>query len=143
MMHISLFVARYADKCAEMKQAPADGHELASFMMDLLGEVTARGQSFPALMYGSDAVMAANMSCTFPPIRSFSAGARTTVSIAIVPLAPALFSTTTSCPRRCEIHWPINLAWKSFGPPGGNFTTMRTGRVGYLCVAALSHIKLH
>jgi hypothetical protein len=65
-----------------------------------------------------------------------SAGALATEAAAISPLAPARFSTTTARPRRSPMPGAIRRASRSFGPPGGNPTTKRSGRSGKSAVCA-------
>ena len=47
-----------------------------------------------------------------------------------VPLAPALFSTTTGWPSDSESLPPTSRAMKSAAPPGGTVTNRRRGRFG-------------
>jgi len=44
--------------------------------------------------------------------------------------APALFSTKNCCPNALEKCCPSTRATMSVPPPGGEGTTMRTGRAG-------------
>src|SRR5687767_5507457 len=48
----------------------------------------------------------------------------------MLPLAPALFSTTTGWPSACESLSPRARAARSVEPPGGNPTSSFTGRSG-------------
>jgi len=51
-------------------------------------------------------------------------------------LAPGLFSMNTFWPSTADILSATRRPTKSVGPPGGNATTMRTGRFGKSCAWA-------
>src|ERR1035437_30461 len=55
--------------------------------------------------------------------------------IPIVLLAPERFSTSTGCPRPCDMPSAMNLTSTSAFPPGGNGTMMRIGRLGNVCAS--------
>src|SRR5439155_10205512 len=57
--------------------------------------------------------------------------------MAILPLAPDLFSTTICWCRLRDKDSPTRRAPTSVDPPAGNGTTKRTGRFGHSCAAAL------
>src|SRR5215831_17555017 len=59
-----------------------------------------------------------------------SGGARTTVSVPILPPAPGRLSTMNDVPSRSDKNWLINRAAKSYPPPAGAGTIRRTGRDG-------------
>src|SRR5690606_31855744 len=59
----------------------------------------------------------------------------------MVALAPPRFSTTNGCPRRCASCLASCLATMSVGPPGGNGTTMVTGRCGHVTSAAAAVLQ--
>ena len=65
-----------------------------------------------------------------------SGAARATCSAAMLPLAPALFSTTMGWPSACESLSPSARAARSVEPPGGKPTSMRIGLLGYWAQAA-------
>lgn len=68
-----------------------------------------------------------------PAINVWPSGfARATSAAAIVPAAPALFSTTTGCPSSTVNRAPSLRAIKSVEAPGANGTSNRIGRSGYL-----------
>src|SRR5665647_3469129 len=52
-----------------------------------------------------------------------------------MPPAPAWFSTMTDLPHNSLSFCATSRAITSFEPPGGNGTTMRTGRSGKACAA--------
>src|SRR5918911_3103599 len=56
----------------------------------------------------------------------------------MLPLAPALFSTTTACPHFSESFGPITRARMSIPVPGEKGTTSVTGRLGNGCAIALA-----
>src|SRR5262249_35873345 len=47
-------------------------------------------------------------------------------------LAPGRFSITTGCPQSWLMVWPIRRATMSLGPPAGEGTISRVGRLGKL-----------
>src|SRR3989441_8567850 len=53
-----------------------------------------------------------------------------TYSVAMLPPAPGRFSTMTGCPSTGCRPSAIRRASRSFEPPGGRDTMMRTGRAG-------------
>ena len=53
-----------------------------------------------------------------------------TICAPIAVLAPARFSITTGWPQCSLMRWPTKRAMRSVGPPGGNGTMMRIGRLG-------------
>ena len=53
-----------------------------------------------------------------------------TICAPIAVLAPARFSITTGWPQCSLMRWPTKRAMMSVGPPGGNGTMMRIGRLG-------------
>src|SRR3954467_4467636 len=57
--------------------------------------------------------------------------------VAMVPPAPARLSTTTAWPKSSASRAPTKRATRSTDPPGANGTSMRTGRVGYVCENAV------
>src|SRR5438128_12667496 len=57
--------------------------------------------------------------------------------MAILPLAPDLFSTTICWCRLRDKDSPTRRTPTSVDPPAGNGTTKRTGRFGHSCAAAL------
>src|SRR5690349_20806458 len=60
----------------------------------------------------------------------------------MVPLAPALFSTTTGWPSDSESLPPTRRAMKSAAPPGGTVTTRRIGLDGKsVCANAVEQTK--
>src|SRR4051812_32013834 len=61
-----------------------------------------------------------------------------TICAPIAVLAPARFSITTGWPQCSLMRWPTKRAMRSVGPPGGNGTLMRIGRLGKLVAAAAS-----
>ena len=60
-----------------------------------------------------------------------SGAALATASVPITPPAPARFSTTTVWPSAGCSFSAITRAMMSVVPPGGNGTTIRTGRFGH------------
>src|SRR5262249_42706392 len=52
-----------------------------------------------------------------------------------------IFSMMKGLPSRSESHCPMGRAIVSVAPPGGNPTTIRTGRVGYACALARDDIS--
>src|SRR5687767_6828644 len=60
-----------------------------------------------------------------------------------MPPAPARFSITTAWPSASERRWLIARLTMSLGPPGGNGSTMRIGRVGYGVSAANAAVRAH
>src|SRR5882724_1500673 len=58
-----------------------------------------------------------------------------TICAPIAVLAPARFSITTGWPQCSLMRWPTNRAIRSVGPPGGNGTMMRIGRLGKFAAA--------
>src|SRR5258706_1392631 len=65
---------------------------------------------------------------------------RATASAPIMPFAPPRFSTTTACPSACVIVGAISRARMSVPFPGGNGTTIFTGREGHCCASAWPRI---
>jgi hypothetical protein len=53
-------------------------------------------------------------------------------------LAPGRFSISTGWPHASLILWPIRRATMSLGPPGGNGTMIRIGRLGKLAALLLA-----
>src|ERR1700704_5944815 len=64
-----------------------------------------------------------------------SGAAFATICAPIAVLAPARFSITTGWPQCSLIRWPTKRAMRSVGPPGGNGTMMRIGRLGKFAAA--------
>src|SRR2546422_314677 len=65
------------------------------------------------------------------PISVYPSGAcLATYSVAMLPPAPGRFSTMTGCPSTGCRRSAIRRASRSFEPPGGSDTMMRTGRAG-------------
>ncbi len=58
--------------------------------------------------------------------------------VPMVPLAPALFTTTTDWPSTLPISSPSTRASTSVVPPAPKGTTMLSGREGKACAAACS-----
>src|SRR5712691_8571957 len=70
---------------------------------------------------------------TLPSRRVWPSGAAwATKSVAILPPAPALFSTSTCCPMTSPTFFARMRATVSVPPPGWKPTTMVTGRLGYV-----------
>src|SRR3954466_7310033 len=67
-----------------------------------------------------------------------SGAAFATICAPIAVLAPARFSITTGWPQCSLIRWPTKRAMRSVGPPGGNGTMMRIGRLGKFAAAPRS-----
>src|SRR3954452_15865585 len=64
-----------------------------------------------------------------------SGAAFATICAPIAVLAPARFSITTGWPQCSLMRWPTKRAMRSVGPPGGNGTMMRIGRLGKFAAA--------
>src|SRR5947208_2752136 len=64
-----------------------------------------------------------------------SGAALATICAPIAVLAPARFSITTGWPQCSLMRWPTKRAMRSVGPPGGNGTMMRIGRLGKFAAA--------
>src|SRR5215475_6697328 len=62
-----------------------------------------------------------------------SGGALATASVPTMPLAAGRLSTITDWPSARSRCGSIRRATVSLSPPGGNGTTMRTGRSGQVC----------
>src|SRR5258707_7681682 len=58
-----------------------------------------------------------------------------TICAPIAVLAPARFSITTGWPQCSLMRWRTKRAMRSVGPPGGNGTMMRIGRLGKFAAA--------
>ena len=64
------------------------------------------------------------------PVANVSPGAVATACAPITVLAPTRFSIVTGCFQSSVSFWPMMRASTSDGPPAGNGTTMRIGRLG-------------
>src|SRR5262249_39108286 len=61
-------------------------------------------------------------------------------SAAMLPDAPALFSTTNGCPSRRDTWSATMRVTVSTPPPADTATTILTGRLGYGCACALARL---
>src|SRR5437899_3960831 len=65
-----------------------------------------------------------------PQLARLEGAALATKSVPMLPPAPGRFSTRNGCSQVSVSFWATRRTMMSFGPPGANGTTMRTGREG-------------
>src|ERR1700719_2326270 len=101
----------------------------------MTGAKSLRGSKVTLNTCGALATWSGPISTVYPSGALWAAASKPTL-----PLAPDLFSTTSSCPRKRDKLSAIARAPTSVEPPAGYGTMKRMGRLGHSCAAAAAGI---